>query len=111
MENALDIFLKFWSDFSVWNPSSMALYTMIGFGLLSSWIMTRVVAAAPLFAGPICFIIMTVAAMVSNFAFRETGMMGTSEVQKTLIFTVFAHGLMAVLLLAVFKVGEKTVKK
>jgi hypothetical protein len=111
MENALDTFFKFWSDFNSWNPSHLTLYTIVGFGLLASWIMTRIVAAAPLFAGPICFIILTVAALISNFAFRSVGMMGTSEIQKALIFTVLGHAVAGVVLLAIFKVGVKNPKK
>jgi hypothetical protein len=111
MENALDTFVRFWSDFSAWNPPQLTLYTIVSFGLLSAWLMTRFVAAAPLFAGPICFIILTVAAMLSNFSFREVGMMGTSEIQKALIFTVLGHAVAGVMLLAIFKVGAKGVKK
>jgi hypothetical protein len=111
MENAFDSFVKFWSDFNAWNPPHLTLYTIVGFGVLSSWIMTRIVAAAPLFAGPICFIILTVSALLSNFAFRAVGMMGTSEVQKALIFTVLGHAIAGVALLAVFRVGAKGVKK
>lgn len=111
MENALDTFVRFWSDFSAWNPHYLTLYTIIFFGVLSTWIMTRIVAAAPLFAGPICFIILTVAAMLTNFSFREVGMMGTSEIQKALIFTLLGHAVAGVLLLAIFKAGAKGVKK
>ena len=111
MDNALDAFVKFWSDFISWNPPHFTLYTIVFFGLLSAWIMSRVVAAAPLFAGPICFIILTAVAMLSNFAFREVGMMGTSEIQKALIFTVLGQAIAGVLLLAVFKVGAKGASK
>jgi hypothetical protein len=111
MEDALATFVRFWSDFNAWNPPSLTLYTMVSFGLLSAWLMTRVVSAAPLFAGPVCFIILTVAAMLSNFSFREVSMMGTSEIQKALIFTVLGHAVAGVLLLALFKVGAKGVKK
>jgi hypothetical protein len=111
MENALDTFIRFWSDFSAWNPPNLTLYTIVSFGLLSAWMMTRIVAAAPLFAGPVSFIILTSAAMISNFSFREVGMMGTSEIQKALIFTVLGHAVAGVLLLAIFKVSQKGVKK
>jgi hypothetical protein len=111
MEDAFSTFVKFWSDFSAWNPPQLVLYTILSFGILSAWLMTRVVSAAPLFAGPICFIILTVAAMLSNFSFREIGMMGTSEIQKALIFTVLGHAVAGVLLLALFKVSAKGVKK
>lgn len=110
MENALDTFMRFWSDFSAWNPPHLTLNTIVAFGILSAWMMTRVVAAAPLFSGPVSFIILTVSAMLSNFAFREVGMMGTSEVQKALIFTVLGHAIAGILLLAIFKVGAKGVK-
>jgi hypothetical protein len=111
MENSLDSFMRFWSDFSNWNPPHFTLYTIVFFGLLSAWLMTRVVAAAPLFSGPVSFIVLTVAAMLSNFTFREVGMMGTTEIQKALIFTVLGHAIAGVLLLALFKVGAKGVRK
>lgn len=111
MENYFDVFARFWTEFSTWNPPQLTLYTIMFFGFLSSWIMTRIVAAAPLFAGPICFMILTFAAMLSNFASRGIGMMGTSEIQKALIFTVLGHAVAGVLLLAIFKVGAKGVRK
>jgi hypothetical protein len=111
MENAFDVVMRFLGDFSSWNPPKMTLYTILAFGALSSFIMTRVVAAAPLFAGPVSFMILTFAALFSNFSFRGISMMGTTEIQKTLIFTVIGHAVAGVLLLAIFKVGEKGVKK
>lgn len=111
MDTYLDSASRFFTDFMSWNPPNFTLYTVLGFGLLSSWIMTRVVAAAPLFAGPVSFIILSAFAIFSNFAFREVGLMGTSEIQKALVFTVLGHAVAGVLLLAVFKVGEKGVRK
>jgi hypothetical protein len=111
MENALDTFVRFWSDFNAWNPPYLTLYTIISFGVLSAWFMTRIVSAAPLFAGPVSFVTLTIAAMLSNFSFREVSMMGTSEIQKALIFTLLGHAIAGVLLLAFFKVGARGAKK
>ena len=106
MDN-LDSALRFWNEFSSWSPPMMIMYTIVGFGVLSAWVMTRFVAAAPLFAGPISFIVLTFAAMFANFTFRSTPMMGTSELQKALLFTTLGHAVAGVILLAIFKVGEK----
>jgi hypothetical protein len=111
MEHYFDLVSRFIIDFSVWNTPPITLYTIMFFGVLSSWLMTRVVAASPLFAGPICFMILTFAAMLSNFSSRGISMMGTSEIQKTLIFTVLGHAVAGVVLLAIFKVAEKGVKR
>ncbi len=108
MEQYLDPVLRFWNDFASWTPPLDTLYTILGLGILSSAIMTRFVAAAPLFAGPICFMILTFSAMVSNFSARSTVMMGTSEIQKAMMFTVVGHIVAGLILLAVFKAGEKT---
>lgn len=106
MEN-LDTAMRFWNEFSSWTPPHVVLYTTLGFGVLSSWIITRFVAAAPLFAGPISFIALTFAAMISNFSFRAYGMMGTSELQKAVLFTTVGHVVAGLLLLAIFRVGAK----
>jgi hypothetical protein len=106
MDN-VDTALRFWNDFSSWTPPTLVMYTMLGFGVLSSWVMTRFVAAAPLFAGPISFMVLTFAAMLCNFSFRGVPMMGTSDLQKALLFTTVGHAIAGLILLAVFKVGEK----
>jgi hypothetical protein len=111
MEHYFDLATRFLGEFSRWSPPPLTMYTIFGFGILSSWIMTRIVAAAPLFAGPISFMILTFAAMFTNFVGRSVGMMGTSEIQKALIFTVLGHAVAGILLLAIFKVGEKGVRK
>jgi hypothetical protein len=99
--------IRFWGDFTSWSPPDLVLYTILGFGVLSSWIMTRYVAAPPLFAGPISFMILTFSAMLSNFAARAHTMMGTSDLQKALMFTVLGHAVAGIILLCLFKVGEK----
>jgi hypothetical protein len=111
MEQYLDIASRFWSDFSSWNPPALTMYSIVGFGVLSSWILNKFVAAPPLFSGPICFMILTFAAMISNFIARSYIMMGTSELQKALLFTVIGHAVAGLLLLAIFKVGEKGAHK
>jgi hypothetical protein len=111
MEHYTDIAFRFWNEFSSWTPPNLVLYTILGFGILSAWIMTRFVAAPPMFAGPISFITLTFAAMVSNFAARGHVMMGTSDLQKALLFTVVGHAVAGLILLALFKVGEKGAEK
>ncbi len=107
MEQYIDIAARFWNEFSSWSPTSVVLYTMLGFGVLSAWIMTRIVEAAPLFAGPISFIVLTFAAMVSNFSARDQAMMGTTELQKAIMFTAAGHAVAGLLLLIVFKASSK----
>jgi hypothetical protein len=98
---------RLWNDFTSWNAPVVVMNTILSFGILSAWIMTRFVAAPPLFAGPICFIALSFAAMFSNFMARGVGMMGVSDLQRALLFTVVGHAVAAILLLAIFKVGEK----
>jgi hypothetical protein len=107
MEHYIDIALRFWNEFSTWTPANVVLYTVLGFGVLSAWIMTRFVATAPLFAGPISFITLTFAAMVSNFSARGQAMMGTTDLQKALLFTTIGHAVAGLILLALFKASEK----
>jgi hypothetical protein len=111
MEYYTEIALRFWSEFTTWTPPQVVLYTILGFGVLSAWIMTRFAAAAPLFVGPISFIILTFAAMVSNFAARGQAMMGTTDLQKALLFTTVGHAVGGLILLALFKVSVKGVGK
>lgn len=106
MDN-FDSAFRFWNEFSSWSPPTLMLYTILSFGVLSSWVMTRFVAAAPLFAGPISFMVLTFAAMLMNFTFRTVPMMGTSDLQKTLLFTTLGHAIAGLILLAIFKVGER----
>jgi hypothetical protein len=107
MEQYFDIATRFLTDFQRWNPPQLVVSMVFGFSALSAWIMTRYVAAAPLFAGPISFLVLVFAAMISNFAARGQVMMGTSDVQKVLVFTVLGQAVACVLLLATFRVGSK----
>jgi hypothetical protein len=107
MDQYLDIALRYWSDFASWTPPKMVYYTILTFGALSAWVMTRFSAAPPMFAGPISFIVLTFAAMVSNYIGRPFTLMGTTDLQKAILFTVVAHALAGVVLLSLFKVGEK----
>jgi hypothetical protein len=111
MEQYIDFAVRFYNDFISWSPPKLTLYTMVAFGVLSSWIMTRIVAAPPLFAGPICFVVLTSAAMLSNFTLHGIPMMGITDVQKALLFTLIGHAVAGVLLLAIFRVTEKGVRK
>jgi hypothetical protein len=111
MNQFIDTSFHFWNDFTAWNPPQLVLYTIWGFGILSAWVITRFVVAPPLFAGPISFIVLTFAAMISNFAARSQVLMGTSELQKALMFTVAGHAVAGILLLATFKVGHRNFVK
>jgi hypothetical protein len=111
MEEYVDITLRFWADFSAWHPTLVVWYTMLGFGGMSAWTITRFISAPPLLAGPVSFLILTYAAMIANFASRSQIMMGTSEFEKTLCFTVLAHAFAALIILAIFRVSQKTVAK
>ncbi len=111
MNEFVDIALRYWNDFAAWNPPQTVLYTMWGFGVLSAWIITRFVASPPLFAGPISFIVLTFAAMLSNFAARSYVMMGANDLQKALLFTVIGHAIASVILLAVFRVGHRSIAR
>jgi hypothetical protein len=107
MNDYIDIAFRYWSDFTVWNPPQIVLYTILGFGILSSWVITKFVASPPLFAGPISFIVLTFAAMLGNFAARGYVMMGANDLQKALLFTVIGHAIAGIVLLAVFRVGHR----
>ena len=111
MNQFIDTGFHFWNDFTAWNPPQLVLYTIWGFGILSAWVITRFVVAPPLFAGPISFIALTFAAMISNFAARSQVLMGTSELQKALMFTVVGHAIAGILLLATFRVGHRSFVK
>ncbi len=107
MSNFTDTAFHFWTDFISWNPPEMVMYTMLAVGALSAWIITRFVLAPPMFAGPISFIALTFAAMVSNFAGRSQAIMGISDVQKAILYTVIGHAIAGIILLATFRVGGK----
>jgi hypothetical protein len=107
MDQFTDVAFRFWNDFVAWNPPDLVLYTILGVGALSAWIITRFVVAPPLIAGPVSFIALTFAAMVSNFSARDQSMMGVSDMQKTVFFTVLGHAIAGILLLAIFKVGGR----
>lgn len=111
MEQYIDIAFRFWNEFSTWSPPQVVMYTILGFGVLSAWVMTRFVAAPPLFAGPISFIVLTFAAMVSNFSARGYVMMGTTDLQKALLFTTVGHAVAGLILLMIFRASEKRTQK
>ncbi len=107
MDQFTDVAFRFWNDFVAWNPPNLVLYTMLCVGALSAWIITRFVVAPPLIAGPVSFIALTFAAMVSNFSGRSQSMMGVSDIQKVVFFTVIGHTVAGIILLAIFRVGGK----
>lgn len=111
MDQYLTTASHFWNDFVTWTPPHIVLYTIWSFGALSAWVITRFVVAPPLFAGPISFITLTFAAMISNFAVRAHVLMGTSELQKALMFTVAGHAIAGIVLLATFKAGHRSFAK
>ncbi len=111
MEQYLDLALRFLNEFSTWSPPKLTLYTIVAFSAVSSWVLSRVVAAPPLFLVPVAFIILTISGMLSNFSSRGIALMGTGEIQRALIFTVIGHAVACVILLAVFKAGEKSSRK
>lgn len=107
MSNFTDFAFHFWTDFTSWNPPEMVMYTMLAIGALSAWIITRFVVAPPMIAGPTSFIALTFAAMISNFSGRGQVIMGISEVQKAILYTVIGHAVVGIVLLAIFRVGGK----
>jgi hypothetical protein len=111
MEHYIDITLRFWSEFSSWHPPLVVWYTMLGFGAMSAWVITRFVSAPPMISGPISFLLLTYAAMITNFAARTQVMMGTTELQKALCFTVLGHAVASIILLAAFRVTQRSVAK
>jgi hypothetical protein len=111
MEHYFDITVRFWTEFSAWHPPLVVWYTLLGFGAMSAWTITRFVSAPPMIAGPASFAMLTYAAMITNFAARTQVMMGTSEFQKALFFTVLGHAAAALVLLAIFRVTHKTVSR
>jgi hypothetical protein len=111
MEHFFDVTMRFWADFSAWHPPFVVWYTMCGFGIMAAWILARFVSAPPMIVGPVSFVILTYAAMVTNFAARSQVMMGTTEFQKALCFTVLGHAVAAIVLLAIFRVTHRTIAK
>lgn len=111
MENYLDLAFRFWNEFTSWSPPTIVLYTILGLGVLSAWIMTHFVEAPPMFAGPISFILLTFSAMVSNFALRGFVMMGITDLQKALILTTVGQAVAGFILLLVFRASEKRAQK
>jgi hypothetical protein len=107
MNLPFDDILRFWNDFTAWNPPQVVMFTMVGLGLLSAWMMSQRTAAPPMVFGPIAFIVLTFSAMLTNYAARGFVMVGTSEMQRTLLLTLLGHTVAAVLLLSFFKISEK----
>ena len=111
MEQFFDATMRFWADFNAWHPPVLVWYAILSFGAMSAWTLTRFVSAPPMIAGPVCFAVLTFSAMVSNFASRSQVLMGTSELEKTLAYTVLGHAIAAIILLAVFRVTHRSVAK
>jgi hypothetical protein len=108
MQDMFSTVTRFWTDFVSWHPPQMTFYTIIGFSVLAAWIMTRFAARPPLFVGPLSFLMLAFAGTISNFAGRSVVMMGTSDIQKALLFTVIGQSLPSILLLALFKASANT---
>jgi hypothetical protein len=103
MEEYFNLALRFVTEFQAWNPPKLVLAIVAGFSGLSAWVMTRYITAAPMFVAPICFMILAVSALFANFAARNHVMMGTTEIQKILLYTVVAQALACLVLLASFR--------
>jgi hypothetical protein len=108
MQDTLSIAMRFWSDFLSWTPPQLTLYVIVGFSALSAWIMTWFAARPPLFVGPLSFVSLAFAAMMANFAGRSYVMMGTSDVQKVLLFCVIGHAVAGIFLMGLFKASGDT---
>jgi hypothetical protein len=111
MQDYLDIFMRSWSDFSTWHPPMPVMMSIIVLGLMSSYMMTRFIAASALFVGPISFMILSFAAMACNFYGRGIALMGSSDMQKALMFTVIGHSIAAVALMFAFKVSASSASR
>jgi hypothetical protein len=111
MDMSFNDIWRFWHDFTQWNPPEVVMFTMVGLGFLSSWMMSQKTAAPPMIFGPIAFIVLTFSAMLVNYGARGIIMMGTSEMQRTLFLTLLGHTVAALLLLSFFKIGEKNANR
>jgi hypothetical protein len=106
MTDFLDSAARFWNDFSVWNPPELVTFIVFGFGILAAWILSRRIAAPPLFSGPISFMILVFAGLMSNFSSRGIAMMGTSDIQRVMVFTVIGHVIASIIILGLFRVSS-----
>jgi hypothetical protein len=111
MQDLLAPITQFFAEFVAWNPPSMVLAVIVGFSILSAAMMTRFVAAAPLFSGPVSFIVLSQCAVFANFIGRSQTMMGTSDVDKTLLYTLLGQAPACLLLLVAFKANAKAVRR
>jgi hypothetical protein len=111
MQEYIDISMRFMSDFQSWNAPRLMAAMVLGFSTLAAVIMTRFIKAAPLFSGPICFIVLSQAAFLANFLGRSQTMMGTNEVDKILFYTVLGQAPASLALFLAFRANSKGLRR
>jgi carbon starvation protein CstA len=89
--------------FSVWNMTNQQLIIIALFSVAAAYVMVRVASGVRVITIPICFSSFFIAAMFSNWFFKDFHITAISEIQKTLIFTVVGHIVVSFVLLLGFR--------
>ena len=105
IEQILDVLWGFYSGFSMWTASWVTLVTVLGFTACSSFVLTSFTAGSRMFTMPLCFILLFVAGLFSNYLGRDIHFSGANEMQSAIVFAVAGQIVVGFLLLLLLKTG------
>jgi uncharacterized membrane protein YccF (DUF307 family) len=89
--------------FSAWNMTNQQLVIIALFSAASAYVLVRIASGVRVITVPISFSAFFIAAMCSNWFFKDFYIPAVSEIQKTLIFTVIGHIVSSLVLLFGFR--------
>lgn len=106
MEQVLDAVLGLYNGFTGWTPPRETMATVVFFSVLASVVITYFTAGSRMFTVPICFIVLFVAGLFSNYLGREHHFPGTSEMQHAIIYSVPGQMVAGFILLLILKTAS-----
>lgn len=106
MEQVLDSLWGLYNGFTGWTPPRETMATVVFFSALASMLITYFTAGSRMFTVPICFIVLFVAGLFSNYLGREHHFPGTSEMQHAIIFSVPGQMVAGFILLLILKTAS-----
>ncbi len=89
--------------FSGWQLTNQQMLIIALFTAAASYVLVRVASGVKVITLPICFSSLFICAMFANWFFKDFHIVGISEIQKTLIFTVLGQAIASLILLFGFR--------
>lgn len=107
MEQVTDTFWTLYSGFAGWTVPRITLVTVLVFSVFTTFVLTRFTAGGRLFTAPLCFIVLYVVGLFSNYLGHDVSFGAASEMQKALVLAGAGQMVAGVILLVLLKTGTQ----